>query len=309
MQEFLTNDTVNCNLMSLTGYRTLVILDLLMHSPKTNDEINDYFLNHKYIKEKFSNDTLRIYINSLRAIGCKITRADKLNKKYELLSHPFEYDIKDSQIKALAKLFKSSYNKLDILDIIRLDGFLKKLSGLTKNEKTKDELDGISLLKNIDKDLLCDLITFSKNKNQITFLYNSPRSGVKEIELIVDKLSFKSERLYLWGDNLTHGEYSYFLVDRIVKICSIKLHKDKKDFAPIKVLYEIANDGYILEADEKLVEKTEGKLLIEVSSKNEFSLIQKFLYKADDCKIIEPIDFKTKVLKKLKLMEASYADV
>ncbi len=41
MQEFLTNNTVSYNLMSLTGYRTLVIFRALLESPKTIDEIND----------------------------------------------------------------------------------------------------------------------------------------------------------------------------------------------------------------------------------------------------------------------------
>ena len=68
MQEFLKNNTVNCNLMSLTGYRTLVLLEALMQSPKSIAEINDCFLNNQYIKETFSQDTLRIYINSLRNI-------------------------------------------------------------------------------------------------------------------------------------------------------------------------------------------------------------------------------------------------
>ncbi len=108
MQAFLTNNTVNCNLMSLTGYRTLVILTALIESPKSNDEINECLFNNQYIKEKFSSDTLRIYINSLRAIGCEITRANKSNnQKYKLTSHPFSYDIPKSQLKALSKVYKT----------------------------------------------------------------------------------------------------------------------------------------------------------------------------------------------------------
>ena len=43
-------------------------------------------------------------------------------------------------------------------------------------------------------------------------------SGVeikKEIELIADKLEFKSEKLYLWGTSLTHNQYSYFLINTL----------------------------------------------------------------------------------------------
>lgn len=309
MQEFLTNNTVNCNLMSLTGYRTLVILGLLMESPKSTDEINEYFYNHQYIKEKFSNDTLRIYINSLRDIGCDITRANKSNnKKYELLSHPFAYDIPKSQLKAISKIYKSLYDKIDIEEIINIENFFKKLILNIKNENTKAFLNSISLLKNIDRDILDNILIHCKKKNQILFLYNSPKSGPKEIEIVADKLSFKSGKLYLWGNNLTHKEYSYFSVEKILKICSINILKNKEAFLPTKIVYEIYNhnDDYILEENEKLIEKTNEKLVIESNSKNEFSLMQKILYLTNDCKIIYPEEFKSKLLNKLKIMEKCY---
>lgn len=309
MQEFLTNNTVNCNLMSLTGYRTLVILGLLMEAPKSNDEINEYFYNHQYIKEKFSNDTLRIYINSLRTIGCDITRANKSNnKKYELLSHPFAYDISKSQLKAISKVYKSLYNKIEIEEIIDIENFFKKLIPHIKNENTKNFLNSISVFKNINTDILDDLFIHCKKKNQIRFLYNSPKSGHKEIEIIADKLSFKSGKLYLWGNNLTHKQYSYFSVEKILKICSINLLKNKEEFPTTKVVYEIYNnnDNYVLEDNEKLIEKTNEKLVIELDSKNEFSLMQKILYMANDCKVISPDKFKANLLTKLKTMEKCY---
>lgn len=310
MQEFLLNNTVNCNLMSLTGYRTLVILSLLMESPKSIDEINEYFSNHQYIREKFSNDTLRIYINTLRCIGCEITRANKSNKqKYELVSHPFNYDIPKDQISSIEKLYKNMYDKIDIKDVIAIDNLFEKLSFYNKNKETQSALRNFSVLKNINKNILDDLIMHCKNKNQITFLYNSPKSNAKAIEIIADKLSFKSKKLYLFGNNLTHKEYSYFSVDRILEICSIKLQKDKEEFLPIKIVYELNDVDYIPEKDEKVIDKTNDKLVIEALAKNEFSLMQRILYNANDCKVISPKDFKGKLLKKLKVMEKSYENI
>lgn len=311
MQEFLTNNTVNCNLMSLTGYRTLVILNALMESPKTNDEINNCLLNNQYINERFSSDTLRIYINSLRAAGCEIIGANKSNnKKYKLISHPFDYDIKKTQLKALSKLYKSIYDKIDINEALAIENLFEKISDLIKNENTKDFLKNISMLKGVNKTILNDLLLYCKNKNQITFLYNSPKSGEKEIEIIADKLAFKSEKLYLWGNNLTHKEYSYFALDRILKICSIQMFKGEESFPAIKVVYELYNSNdYVPRSDEKIIEKTPDKLVIEVISKNEFSLMQRMLYMANDCKIIEPQSFKAKLLDKLKNMEECYENI
>lgn len=309
MQEFLTNNTVNCNLMSLTGYRTLVILGLLMESPKSTEEINEYFYNHQYIKEKFSNDTLRIYINSLRTIGCDITKANKSNnKKYELLSHPFAYDIPKPQLKAIVKIYKNIHHNVEVEEIIDIENFFAKLIPHIKNDNTKAFLNSISLLRNIDRDILDNILIHCKKKNQIVFLYNSPKSGPKEIEIVADKLSLKSGKLYLWGNNLTHKEYSYFSVEKIIKICSIKIQKNKEDFPLTKVVYEIYNhnDNYVLDENEKLIKKTSDKLLIESNSKNEFSLMQKILYMANDCKVTYPEEFKSRLLNKLKTMEKCY---
>lgn len=312
MQEFLTNNTVNCNLMSLTGYRTLIILKALMESSKSQDEINEYFLRNQYIKEKFSNDTLRIYINSLREIGCEIVAANKSNsKKYELISHPFLYDIPKMQLKAISKLYKDIYDKIDIEDVLAIEKFFDKLCGLIKNENTKEILKNCSVLKNINPNILKELMVHCKNKSQIKILYNSPKSKEKEIEIIVDKLSFKSDKLYLWGTNLTHKEYSYFQVERILKISQIKFSKSNEVYPSIKLIYELYNHNgdYIPTSDEKIIEKTDEKLIIEVNTKNEFNLMQRLLYMATDCKIINPPLFKTKLLNKLKAMEEYYEGI
>lgn len=308
MQEFLKNNTVNCNLMSLTGYRTLVLLTLLMSAPRSNEEINDCFLNNQYINEKFSNDTLRIYINSLRAIGCEITRADKSNnKKYELKSHPFDYDISKGQLNAFSKLYKSVYDKIDLKEVIDLEFFFKKLSSLVKNEKTREYLKNLSMLKNIDEMILKDLILHCKNKNHIIFLYDSPKSGEKEIEIVADKLSFKSEKLYLWGNNLTHGEYSYFRVERIKKISNIKIKKSEDKFPLTKIIYELSNhNNYVPQTDEKILDVSDDIITIELTAKNYFSIMQRILYMAEDCKVISPESFKTELLNKLKSMKESY---
>lgn len=310
MQEFLTNNTVSCNLMSLTGYRTLVILGALMQSPKSNEEINEILLNDQYIQEKFSNDTLRLYINSLREIGCEITRANKVNNnKYELMSHPFVYEIPKPQLKAISKLYKSIYDKIDIKEVIAIENFFEKLVDSTANQETKDALKSISILKGINKNILIDLFLHCKNKNQIVFLYNSPRSGEKQIEIIADKVSFKSGKLYLWGNNLTYKQYSYFALDRILKICSIKLLKNKEEITTVKVVYEVYNKDYEPLASEKIIEENNKTLVIETDSDNEFNLMQRLLYQANECKIIHPQDFKDKLLAKLKTMEEIYENI
>lgn len=312
MQEFLTNNTVSCNLMSLTGYRTLVILSALMDSPKSNEEINNCLLGNQYINEKFSSDTLRIYINSLRSVGCEISKAYKTNKKkYELSKHPFSYNIPKSQLKAISKIYKNTYNNLTISELIEVENLLNQLAKYASDDATKEYLQNISFLKTIDKSLLNELLHYCKNKNQITILYNSPKSGPKEIGFCADKLEFKSEKLYLWGNNLSYNEYSFLRVDKIIKICNIKLQSSNVQFPDFEVVYEVSNiiDDFLLEAYEEVLESSEGKLLIKSKFKNEFSFLQRVLYLSANCKIVSPESFKNKIVSKLKAMEKAYENI
>ncbi len=311
MQEFLTNNTVTCNLMSLTGYRTLVLLSTLMESPKSIDEINDFFLNNRYIKEKFSNDTLRIYINSLRAIGCNITRADKSNKlKYNLISHPFSYNISKIHLKSLAKLYKYTFSQLKIQDIILLHKFFLKLSSIIENDAEKTTILGLSAIKNINLSLLEELISYCKKHKQIIIEYNSPKSGPKKIELIADKLSFRSEKLYLWGNSLTHKQYSFFSVEKIIRVIGVSINQQKEQTPQLTCVYELYNQkNYIPQPEETILEQDENKIVIKTSAQNEFNLIQKLLYLCNDCKILYPNEIKTKIITKLKEMENNYEKI
>ena len=92
MKEFIKNQKVTYNLMSFTGYKALLLFSLLSESPKSYNDISDYFFNHPYLRERISIDTLRVYINSLKRIGCEIkrTRGEDKISRYMVVSHPFE---------------------------------------------------------------------------------------------------------------------------------------------------------------------------------------------------------------------------
>ena len=73
MKEFLKTNKVTYNLMSFTGFKSIIIFSLLLEGPKSYQELRTAIENHEYLHESVSIDTLRIYLNSLRKIGCKIS--------------------------------------------------------------------------------------------------------------------------------------------------------------------------------------------------------------------------------------------
>jgi predicted DNA-binding transcriptional regulator YafY len=308
MQEFLKNNVVNCNLMSLTGYRTLILLDALIESPKSLEELNECFLQNQYIKEKFSSDTLRLYINSLRKIGCEITKASKSTKnRYILQSHPFTLDITRSQLLAISKIYKNIYTKISISEIIACENLFQKVSKIIGSPKAIGYLQNLSVLKNIDINLLKTLMAYARRKNEINFLYSSPNSGDIEVCMATDKLAFKSKKLYLCGYSSLHDDYAYLRVDRIKKILSVSLKNENKETKVFKVVFTIASKNeYIPLEDETVISKTEDKYTVEKSAKSKFRLVQDMLFRVNECEIIEPADIKSEILQKLKEMEGLY---
>ena len=91
MKEFIKTKKVTYNLMSFTAFKALVLFAELAQSPKSYKEICDIFYNHPYLREQISIDTLRVYINSLKRLGCEVKRVKGEDKesRYVITKHPF----------------------------------------------------------------------------------------------------------------------------------------------------------------------------------------------------------------------------
>ena len=179
MKEFIKNQKVTYNLMSFTGYKALLLFSLLTEGPKSYEEICEYFFNHPYLREKISIDTLRVYINSLRRIGCEVKRfrGDDKISRYVITAHPFELKLSDEQIQSVIKIYKSIVKNMDVKELLSMERFFEKIGSYIKNDDFIADIRKISMLRDIDKKLLEDLLDCCDRKEQIVIQYNSPNSG------------------------------------------------------------------------------------------------------------------------------------
>ena len=312
MQQFLKNGKTTFNVMSLTGYRALVLLALLYESPKSLTEINESFAKNPHIKESFSQDTLRMYLNSLRAIGCKISRADKLkNNRYSLLESPFDIMFSEKLLNSLKKIINSTYFNLTIDELILIDDLFYKIATYISDTKTREVFIGISKLKGLNKNLIKSLNSYAKKKVQIEFLYKSPNSGLKNVSLVCDKLDLKNKKLYLYGIETISNKYLYYKIENIEKIISINLNKIQKSTITTEVLYEIiCNNFNISQIDdnEEICTIEKDKVCIKHFSKNLFDTKQKILSMGNSAKVISPQEFKEEIHKTLCNMKERYTN-
>lgn len=313
MKEFMKTKTVTYNLMSFTGFKSLYVFALLLEAPRTYDEICNAFKKHEFIKESISIDTLRVYLTSLKRAGCEIVRTKKAEgSKYKMLSHPFKLTIDEEQIKSIAKVYKTIAKNIDIEELVILDKFLYKLVYMLENQQLLETYQKVSMFKGINIEFVEKLLRYCKEKEQITILYNSPKSGPKEIQIITDKIDFSNNKLYLYGTGLEYMHYGYFLVSRIQKIVNICLHKS--DLSGLKnyiVGYELKGNSPEIRLceGEKIIETRDNNtVLVEYTSSNLFMIKQKILSYGCACKVLYPEDIKQDIISTLKAMRAGYLD-
>ncbi len=310
MKEFIKTKKITYNLMSFTAFKALILFSELAESPKSYSEICDIFYNHPYLHEKISIDTLRVYINSLKRFGCEIKRVkgdDKISK-YVITSHPFELKYNPEQLQSALKVFKSLVKNMDIEELISMEEFFEKIGTYIKNEDFINEAKKVSLLKDIDKNLLKTLLECCEKKNQIIITYASPNSGEKNMELIADKIELTNGKIYLCGIGFEYKEYGTFLVNRIKSVDDIKSETTMPEgLQEIKVVYELYNNKQPeLESYETIIEQTDNTFVVEAVTSNKFLLRQRLLALGPNCKIISPDEFKNEFVALLKDMKAGY---
>ncbi len=311
MKEFIKNQKVTYNLMSFTGYKALLLFSLLTEGPKSYEEICEYFFNHPYLREKISIDTLRVYINSLRRIGCEVKRfrGDDKISRYVITAHPFELKLSDEQIQSVIKIYKSIVKNMDVKELLSMERFFDKIGSYIKNDDFIADIRKISMLRDIDKKLLEDLLDCCDRKEQIVIQYNSPNSGEKSIELIADKIDSSNGKIYLYGTGFEYMQYGSFLVSRIKKINEIKIEKTiPENLKEFRITYtlECSPDKLNPADNEKIIEKHNNYAVIEMKTSNDFLAKQKLLEYGPICKVLEPENFKNDFIKLLKDMKAGY---
>lgn len=312
MKEFLRNDTVTYNLMSFTGYRALILFKLLIEGPKSYEDIKAYFETNPYMREQFSSDSFRMYMNSLKVAGCTIERvSDGKSSMYYIKKNPFSLKISTEQKRTLLKIYKTLTKNIAAEEIVELDSLLLKLAQYIDDENFVNDYKKISVLQRENIDLVTKLHECCNGKKQIVVSYNSPHSGIKDIEMIPKKLIYNNSKLYIRAKGLEYNDETDFLISRIIEIKAINNIKntdEQADDKNISVIYQLKTNGMVpeLESGEKLMEIDRSKATIMITGNNSFFINQRLLEHGSACTVISPKDYREKFINQLKEIRGNY---
>lgn len=297
------------NQISLTGIRSLVLLGLLIEAPRSLEEIRDVFTRMNVMEDSNSDDILRIDLNTLRTMGCEITRASaKTNYKYVLINHPFALNITSEEISTIRKVYKRIKDSGNLVLMFKYDELFKKLANYVSDIEVKEELYGISALKSYKINFVKELFADCKAGRQLELIYRTPEAKA-DVEKSVSalKLVYQNDKLYLYGYDHLRKESVILNVKRIRAVLSRSSRNGELNVEPMHVQFFLKSFGVSeIEENENVIETQKDGVLVEGSYHNEFVAMQRILSFGSACTVSTPKDFKQKVIQKLKDMRKVY---
>lgn len=308
---FKIADKTELNQISLTGVRGIVLAGLLIMQPRSLEEIRKAFIELNIMENENSDDILRIDLNTLKIMGCEISRASaKTGFKYVLGKHPFAFKIDDEEIGLLKKAYNQAKTHTDMLGILSYDDLFRKIASRVCEEDKKEALLGISILKRYDIEMLKDLLLDCSQGRTLNLVYKKPSSTSEESkEVVAQKLVFQNDKVYLYGFDLEKKDSVVLLVNRIKSILSRKLEKVELEQNATKIRFTMEASSFTeLKDGEVILDSQDGTFVVEGNYHNDFLAMQRVLSLGSKCVVTEPAEFKNAIITKLKEMRDSYGN-
>ena len=310
MKKFLEYNVISHNLMSFTGFKSILIFTMLVDRPMSYTDIQEALYENEYLREIVSIDTIRIYLNTLMSLGCHLKRRVKSGITYfSIDKHPFELNISNAQAKSIIKLYKAICKSISLSDLMVLHSFFTKMAPyISKSDKLRKRFENLSPTSNIKEQMIYDLTAAIENNTEITIYYNAPRTGKKYINIVPDKLIVLDSRLYVCGISKEYDNYARFMVNKIIEITDVKTKNPNDDASLYSVMYEITGVLPELSNEETVLKQDNQTAIVRMTSKNKFDIIQRVLFYSNQCKVLYPESFKNEIVQCLNNMRKIYTD-
>lgn len=306
-----TDNIIESNI-SVTAYRALLVLGLLMTRPYSRDEIVKVLKNNPITSRSFSLDTVRVTINTLKASGCMISRpTPKNNYCYTLISHPFGFGISKPQAECLNFVRKNLVNLEDWRLILAINDFYNRIAGKTNDLEIIQLFKNAEPLSDVKKDVLKVLSKETLKGKEVTISYESSNYGLEDLVIIPDKIFYENSKLYLWCFIKKYNDCTYLRFDKIKEVKVVGVEPQVVEKKVYQAFYKIGGDSaltYRPMQNEFDFNRNEDLIEVNVEVENEFKFVQRLLSFGADLIDVKPVSLKKKILFKLEKLLKEYED-
>jgi len=295
-----------------SSYKLLYLLNLLADGEHTKSDIIEEF---RRANISVGRSLINKYIEQCDQHGIEIE--SKINAKRENV-----YFLKKTEpclnftreeldvISDVKKLLIAQKNYTRIRKTMRL---FYKLSKYIKDNDIQREFIDFGYYSTVNWFLVNQLEKHCKNKDLIELEYILPRGECMNIILHADclKVSSWSQRLYLHGVFQGSKHFSHLPVDRIFMVKNVINKAQSFEISSNILTYTVSKSLYKQmppDSEEKIIEETEDKLIVERRIDDDFYLIQRLLSFCPEIYHISDERIRTLFREKLEILKTSYGD-
>ncbi|MBK8190135.1 MAG: WYL domain-containing protein [Vampirovibrionales bacterium] len=313
--------------LNATAYRIFKLLQWLSEAPLSVEELNARFLEDPVIGRTLSEDSIWLYLNTLRKLGCDIARpVASSGYRYRLRTHPFGARYAPEEIQTLIDAKRFAESHLQYPEILHLDRFFKKVILFSSTPDIPQALEALfHLSRSRDYEAQLDALEAlytALQRNELLFLqYQSPVNGLQRFYFLPEDLFYRGGVMYLSGAKLGAPHLLMLRVDRIEDFETTEqpaLYAQLASQRGAKTLIRLH-----IEADPHLeppeVEALGGhcqycadasppRWEVTLETRDRFAVLQRLFQLARPFKVLEPDDFRQSAHRTLSAMARLYQD-
>ncbi len=207
--------------LNIVAYRVLCLLKWLKEGPKSISDLIALFHQEPLTLRVVSDDTIGLYVNTLRQMGCVIQRPSKTTHFcYVLHYHPFGLFLNRQQSRVLSEL-KTLISKSQSISVFwALQQFFDKVSQeATPSTQERLNLSGWSGNRDVSyvsqRQLISDCQLWIFNNNLLRVAYVSPVKNKEKFYFLPKRLVCEDGAIFLEGVQKNRSELVELRLDRI----------------------------------------------------------------------------------------------
>ncbi len=313
------------NQFNQTAYRILRLLQWLNHSPLSMDEINTHFEQDPNVQRRLSQDSLWLYVNTLKKLGCEIKRPTPRNQfRYQLIFHPFTYLLTSQDIDCLKTLVETLSDSLDYRDALYFNRWISKVfqhAGNPNREELGEQFSAetrfSTVLSHERFEALISTLEYACQTGQLLEIDYRSSSCKIGFKFLPQRLFQHQSTMYLLGHSLEWEQASMLKLEKIERAVPY----DNPSLQALLHQKQIQTETYIVhfrdcsvseydslnEGDEILTDYESGTdLLVKFKTSNLFLLKQKLLASGYRAQVLYPEAFRKELKDSLLEMRGLY---
>ena len=300
---------------TFASYRLFMLLKFLSDNKASVKDIVNYLESIDPDKRRYSVITVYKYLNSVKAMGFKLIRNNRL--EYSLSKQPFTFKFSKNSLHALklleiySKHTEEENLKADLTAIVnKIKNSLDTESYALYEDASIDEIEVNNKYSDDCLNLVNRFEQYIKDDLKLCISYKEDKNTIKRVIASPIEIEDKENKVYFVVYDSTRGQNIFLAPEKITEIEQLP-QKTYGKAVPVTVMYEIKGrlkNRYVLKKYESLYSSDENTAVIINKGEDKDKLIKRLIGYCDLCRIISPKSYVNDMKSELDLILKNYEE-